>query len=213
MERKLFTHMVGGRADEVNNNLTHAGFRRSQTIAYRPACDECQACQSSRVVASQFRLSSSFRRILNKNADLGRTILTPSSSREQFDLLHRYLDHRHQTGGMADMSPLDYIAMVEETSVRTQIIEYRDSDDKLTACLIADQMRDGLSLVYSFFDPVAEKRSLGTFMILDQIARVQAAGLPHVYLGYLIENCSKMNYKKRFRPLQILHVDGWVNYA
>jgi arginine-tRNA-protein transferase len=213
MERKLFTHIAGERADEINNNLTHAGFRRSQTIAYRPACDKCSACRSVRVAVEGFTPTRNLRKIINRNSALTSEILSPDTSREQYDLLRKYLDTRHENGGMSQMTVLDYIAMVEETSVKTNLVEYRDAEKRLVACLLVDEMRDGLSLVYSFFDPDMAANSLGSYIILDQITRAQAAGLPHVYLGYLIEDCSKMNYKKRFKPLQILDEEGWQSYT
>ena len=212
MERKLFTHVAGSDADTLNNTLTHAGFRRSQSIAYRPACDACSACKSVRVVLNDFTPSTSFRRLMRKNVDLTGEVCPPRTGREQYDLLRRYLDVRHENGGMADMTPGDYVAMVEETAVDTFITEYRTADGVLLACLLGDRMQDGISLVYSFFDPRAGKRSLGSFMILDQIARAKEAGYAHIYLGYLIEDCRKMAYKKRFAPLQRLGQDGWEDY-
>lgn len=212
MERKLFTHIAGERAEEINNNLTHAGFRRSQTIAYRPACDKCSACRSVRVAVNDFVPSRNMRKILNRNAAVTSAVLPPSASREQYDLLRRYLDTRHEDGGMSEMTVLDYMSMVEETSLKTNLIEYRDAEDKLVACLLVDEMRDGLSLVYSFFDPDMPMRSLGSYIILDQIARAKKIGLPHIYLGYLIEDCGKMSYKKRFKPLEILDEGGWQPY-
>lgn len=212
MERKLFTHMAGDNADDINNNLTHAGFRRSQTIAYRPACDACHACRSVRVNVAEFAPSKNMKRIIARNTDLSAEILPPQTSREQFELLCRYLDSRHRDGGMSDMDSFDYMSMVEETAVRTEIVEYRDSQGRLIACLLRDRMQDGISLVYSFFDPEAGKRSLGSFVILDQIAMAAANSQAYAYLGYLIENCGKMSYKKRFKPLQVLGVDGWVTY-
>ncbi len=212
MERKLFTHIAGERAEEINNNLTHAGFRRSQTIAYRPACDKCSACRSVRVAVNDFVPSRNMRKILNRNAAVTSAVLPPSASREQYDLLRRYLDTRHEDGGMSEMTVLDYMSMVEETSLKTNLIEYRDAENMLVACLLVDEMRDGLSLVYSFFDPDMPMRSLGSYIILDQIARAKKIGLPHIYLGYLIEDCGKMSYKKRFKPLEILDEGGWQPY-
>ena len=212
MERKLFTHMTGDKANEINNNLTHAGFRRSQTIAYRPACDDCNACRSVRVDVAGFEPSKSFKRILKANADLTAHIKPPQSTREQFDLLRLYLTSRHAEGGMADMSPNDFMAMVEETAIETRLVEYRDAQDRLVACLIRDTMQDGYSLVYSFYDPTLEKRSLGSFIILQQLMAAKEQNKPHLYLGYLIEQCSKMSYKKRFTPLHILSGDGWEPY-
>ena len=212
MERKLFTHIAGERAEEINNNLTHAGFRRSQTIASRPACDKCSACRSVRVAVNDFVPSRNMRKILNRNAAVTSAVLPPSASREQYDLLRRYLDTRHEDGGMSEMTVLDYMSMVEETSLKTNLIEYRDAENKLVACLLVDEMRDGLSLVYSFFDPDMPMRSLGSYIILDQIARAKKIGLPHIYLGYLIEDCGKMSYKKRFKPLEILDEGSWQPY-
>ena len=210
-ERKLFTHLLGENADMVNFALSQAGFRRSQTIAYRPACDSCNACKSTRVKVADSSPKQSFRRILKRNADLTAKVIPASASREQFDLLRLYLDHRHEDGGMADMTSLDYIEMVEESAIDTHLVEYRDSDDKLIACLLADRMPDGLSMVYSFFNPLEKQRSLGSYIILDQIARAKENKFPFVYLGYLVENCQKMAYKKRFQPLQYLDENGWVD--
>ena len=159
-----------------------------------------------------FAPTRNLRKVINRNCALTSEILLPDASREQYDLLRKYLDTRHENGGMSQMTVLDYIAMVEETSVKTNLVEYRDADERLVACLLVDRMRDGLSLVYSFFDPDMEANSLGTYIILDQIARAQAMKLPHVYLGYLIEDCGKMSYKKRFKPLQILDEEGWQLY-
>lgn len=212
MERKLFTHMTGDKADEINNNLTHAGFRRSQTIAYRPACDECAACRSVRVRVEDFTASKNLRRIVNRNQDLRVQVQPPQSTREQYELLHRYLDHRHSEGGMADMTPQDYMTMVEETAVSTRMIEYRTPDNQLVACLLRDTMHDGYSMVYSFFDPDFPARSLGSYIILQQIQAAQDNALAYIYLGYLIESCTKMSYKKRFKPLEILGKDGWEAY-
>ena len=212
MERKLFTHMTGDKADEINNNLTHAGFRRSQTIAYRPACDECAACRSVRVRVEDFTASKNLRRIVNRNQDLRVQVQPPQSTREQYELLHRYLDYRHSEGGMADMTPQDYMTMVEETAVSTRMIEYRTPDNQLVACLLRDTMYDGYSMVYSFFDPDLPARSLGSYIILQQIQAAQDKALAYIYLGYLIESCTKMSYKKRFKPLEILGKDGWEAY-
>ena len=151
MERKLFTHLAGSDADTLNNTLTHAGFRRSQSIAYRPACDTCSACQSVRIVIEDFTPSASFRRLIRKNADLTGELCPPRTGREQYDLLRRYLDARHENGGMADMTPGDYVAMVEETAVDTFVTEYRTPDGDLLACLLGDRMQDGIYLWFTRF--------------------------------------------------------------
>jgi len=184
-------------------------------IAYRPACDGCAACVSVRVVAVKFAASRSQKRLSRRNADLARGEASPEATREQFALLRAYLDSRHAGGGMSDMGLFDYVAMVEETPVNTHIVEYRqaataDRPARLLACALTDVLRDGLSMVYSFFHPGEDARSLGTYMILDHIAAARARGLPYVYLGYWIGGSAKMDYKSRFRPLEALGADGWL---
>lgn len=211
-ERKVFTHLVGRRAEEINDALTQGGFRRSQTIAYRPACENCRGCVSVRVVADDFRASRSFRRVLNHNTDLDSTMVLPQPTSEQYSLFRAYLDARHADGGMADMSVLDYAVMVEDTHVTTRLIEYRDADGDLTAVVLTDILRDGLSMVYSFYDPDLPQRSLGTYLILDHIARAQMLGLPYVYLGYWVEGSRRMGYKSRFYPQERLLPEGWMRF-
>ena len=219
-ERKVFTHIVGRRGRELNEILTQGGFRRSQTIAYRPACDACRACVSVRVIVDEFKPSGNLRRVLRDNADLiGQTIANRPSS-EQYSLFRRYLDARHADGGMADMTVLDYSMMVEDSHVDTHIVEYRrrgidsgitgkGAGDLIAVCL-TDAMSDGLSMVYSFYDPDLQDRSLGTFIILDHIARARAMGLPYLYLGYWVEGSKKMGYKARFKPQERLLAHGWA---
>ena len=218
-ERKVFTHLVGERAAELNDLLTHGGFRRSQSIAYRPACENCRACVSVRVVAEDFRPTRSMRRILDRNRDLigDMRIAVPTS--EQYSVFRSYLDSRHRDGGMADMSVLDYAMMVEDSHVESRMIEYRrrgpDSringrgTGRLLAVALTDVLSDGLSMVYSFFEASQAARSLGTFMILDHIARARQMGLAYIYLGYWVQGSRKMDYKGRFLPQERLTPDGW----
>jgi leucyl-tRNA---protein transferase len=215
LERKVFTHLVGERAPAVNDLLTHGGFRRSQSIAYRPACDSCRSCISVRVLANEFRPSRAFRRVLNTNRDLiGRQCPSVPTS-EQYSLFRAYLDARHATGGMVDMTVLDYSMMVEDSHVKTMLVEYRQRDPDgssgpLVAVALTDVLSDGLSMVYSFYEPDQSARSLGTFIILDHIARTRRMGLPYVYLGYWVEGSPKMDYKRRFLPQERLAHEGWV---
>src|SRR5690606_862166 len=219
MERKVFTHLVGDRASEINDLLTQGGFRRSQNIAYRPACETCRACVSGRILVDSFQMNRSMRRVWNANRDLVGRHQKAQPSTEQYALFRDYLDARHRSGGMSDMTVLDYAMMIEDTHVDTQIIEYRKrgpesfidakGDGELIAVALTDVMADGLSMVDSFFSPHAEERSLGTFMILDHVQRARAAGLPHVYLGYWVEGSRKMQYKTRFRPQEHLGPRGW----
>ena len=220
MERKVFTHLVGERADQMNDILTQGGFRRSQNIAYRPACEGCRSCISVRVRANEFKWRKSFKRNWRSNQDLVGEVIEAHPSSEQYDLFRRYLDRRHADGGMADMTVLDYTMMVEDTHVSTLIVEYRkrgpDSgitgrgEGPLIGCALTDTMSDGLSMVYSFYDPDEEHRGLGTLMILDHILRAQKLGLPYVYLGYWVEGSAKMDYKTRFTPQEHLGGSGWT---
>ena len=216
-ERKVFTGLEGVEALGLNDALTHAGFRRSQNIAYRPACDACDACVSARVRVEAFEINKRWRKILARNEDLSRSLRPADATEEQFWLLRRYLAARHALGGMADMTLLDYAAMVEETSVRTHIVEYRytaPGPDKgeLAAAALVDVLKDGLSLVYSYFDTREPKRSLGAFTILDHIMQARAAGFPHLYLGYWVRGSEKMDYKAEFQPLELLIAGAWTPF-
>jgi len=218
-ERKVFTHLVGERASELNDLLTHGGFRRSQSIAYRPACETCRACISVRVVADDFRPTRSMRRTLERNGDIVGEMRVAAPTSEQYLVFRSYLDARHRDGGMADMTVLDYAMMVEDSHVETRMVEYRRrggesavdgrGTGELLAVALTDVLSDGLSMVYSFFDSDEERRSLGTFMILDHISRARRMGLPYVYLGYWVQGSRKMDYKGRFLPQQRLTPDGW----
>jgi arginyl-tRNA--protein-N-Asp/Glu arginylyltransferase len=219
-ERKVFTHLVGERAGELNDLLTHGGFRRSQSIAYRPACEGCRSCVSVRVVVNEFGPSRSMRRIAERNADVVGEMRGAMPTSEQYSVFRAYLDSRHRDGGMADMTVLDYAMMVEDSHVETRMVEYRtrgpDSaingrgNGELLAVALTDVLGDGLSMVYSFFEPDAGPRSLGTFMILDHITRAYQMGLPYVYLGYWVRGSRKMDYKGRFLPQERLGPHGWV---
>ena len=214
-ERKVFTELKGEHAEQLNDALGRIGFRRSQTVAYRPSCEGCRACVSVRVAGHEFQPSKAQRRVMNRNADLEVTECRPWATAEQFSLLQRYLEHRHPGGGMAAMDEVDYADMVEHTSVSSYVIEYREPSafgqpGKLVAACLTDRQGDGLSMIYSFYDPTIEDRSgLGNFVILDHIERAAKAGLPFVYLGYWVEGSPRMQYKVRFRPLDVLGPDGW----
>src|ERR1700745_2610063 len=189
-ERKVFTHLVGERAPELNDVLTHGGFRRSQSIAYRPACETCRACISVRVIVEDFRPTRSMRRVIDRNRDVAGEMRVAVPTSEQYSVFRSYLDARHRDGGMADMTVLDYAIMVEDSTVETRVVEYRRRGPdtpinargrgELLAVALTDVLSDGLSMVYSFFDSDQASRSLGTFMILDHIARAREMRLPLV---------------------------------
>ena len=213
-ERKVFAHLPLADGPSVNDSLTQSGFRRSQNIAYRPACESCMACVSARLPVADYVFSRSERRILARNEDIVRSVVAAEATMEQFDLLRRYLTTRHADGGMAEMTWPDYVAMVEDTAVRTHLVEYRRASadggpGDLIACALIDLMGDGLSMVYSFYDPAWPKRSLGSFMILDHVVQAGLIGLPFVYLGYWVRGSDKMDYKARFSPLELLRPEGW----
>jgi arginine-tRNA-protein transferase len=218
-ERKVFTHLVGERAPEINDILTQGGFRRSQSIAYRPACEACRACVSVRVLVNEFDYTRAFRRVLSVNKDMVGYERATAPTAEQYSLFRTYLDTRHADGGMVDMTVLDYSMMVEDSHVETKLIEYRmhgpdtavtgRGEGPLFAVALTDVLADGLSMVYSFYDPEIPGRSLGTYLILDHIERARKMGLPHVYLGYWVKGSSKMDYKRRFLPQERLLPDGW----
>lgn len=215
MERKVFTELKGPHAGELNDALGRIGFRRSQTVAYRPSCADCNACVSVRVAADEFRASTSQRRNQKRNADLIVSVCRPWSTAEQFDLLQRYLGQRHPGGGMANMDEVDFADMVEHTPVDSWVVEYREPNadgtpGRLVGACLTDRQGDGLSMIYSFYEPDHPGRGgLGTFIILDHIRRAREEGLPFVYLGYWVEGSARMQYKVRFRPMERLTRLGW----
>ena len=214
-ERKVFTELKGPHADTLNDALGRIGFRRSQTVAYRPSCIDCSACVSVRVVADEFRASATQRRNLKRNADLVTTFCRPWSTAEQFELLQSYLGERHPGGGMASMDEGDFADMVEHTPVDSYLVEYREptadgSPGRLVGACLTDKQGDGLSMIYSFYDPDHAGRSgLGNYIILDHIRHAAEIGLPFVYLGYWVEGAQRMQYKVRYRPLEQLTRSGW----
>lgn len=214
----MFTELTGPNASELNDALGRIGFRRSQGVAYRPSCIDCAACISVRVVASEFQPSATQRKMLRRNGDLEVTACKPWTTEEQYELLRRYLKTRHPGGGMVDMDESDFADMVEQSPVKTYLIEYREpSEDgrpgRLVGACLTDQQADGLSMIYSFFEPDDSRRQgLGTYIILDHIQRAARVGLPYVYLGYWVEESPRMTYKSRFRPLERLGPTGWHRF-
>ncbi len=214
LERKLFTHLSSEKTDALIDTLLKGGFRRSQNIAYMPYCEACSACVPVRIVVEEFVQRRSFRRIIKANRDLVTKRRPAIPTSEQYQLFRTYIDSRHSDGGMADMSNLDYAMMVEDSLVDTFVSEYRlagdDDNAPVTAVALCDRLSDGVSMVYSFFDPEMTERSLGTFMILEHIEYARQLGLPYVYLGYWIKGSRKMDYKTRYQPQEHLTTSGWV---
>lgn len=211
----MFTELKGPHADSLNDALGRIGFRRSQTVAYRPSCIDCNACVSVRVAASEFRPSRTQKRTLEGHSDLVTTVCRPWSTSEQFDLLQRYLSVRHPEGGMTTMDEVDFADMVEHTPVTSYVIEYREPSadgvvpGRLVGACLTDRQCDGLSMIYSFYDPESERQGLGNYIILDHIRRATDMGLGYVYLGYWVEGSARMQYKVRYRPMEKLGRAGW----
>jgi len=221
LERKIFTHLTPEKSSAMIDNLLKGGFRRSQNIAYMPYCDGCQACVSVRIVVDEFKPTRSMRRIAKRNQDLEIRRVGAIATSEQYALFRDYIGERHSDGGMADMSVFDYSMMVEDSAVETFITEYRrkpgsrllssavTGDLPLAGAALCDKLSDGLSLVYSFYDPDLNDRSLGSYIILEHVEHAKALNLPYVYLGYWIEGSRKMAYKSRFLPQERLTRHGW----
>jgi arginine-tRNA-protein transferase len=209
-EQNIFTELSGPAVAQLYDALTQAGFRRSHNVAYRPSCPGCQACVPVRVVTWQFQPTRSQLRVARMNADVTEDEVPGLATPEQYALFARYLSARHADGEMAGMTYADYVAMVEDSPLNTLIAEYRDGAGKLIGACLVDRLHDGLSAVYSFFEPSQSERSLGTYMIQRLIERTRAAGLPYLYLGYWISGSRKMAYKANFRPLEGLTSRGWT---
>ena len=219
-ERKLFTHLTNEKPASLIDNLLRGGFRRSQNIAYMPYCEGCHACVSVRVIVEEFNIRRNMRRVIDKNRRLVALRRPAEPTSEQFALFRRYIDARHGDGGMADMTVLDYAMMVEDSVINTFVTEYRlkpegalDTQPEtwpLIAAALCDLLSDGVSMVYSFYEPEAEHLSLGTFMILEHINYARQLGLPYLYLGYWITGSRKMSYKMRFTPQELLGPNGWL---
>ena len=215
VERKLFTALQGDGACHLNDVLSHQGFRRSQNVLYRPSCAGCSACLSARIVVSGFAPSRGQRRVLRRNIGMERVARSPWATEAQYHLFRRYLDARHATGGMADMDMSEFAAMIEESPVRSRVIEYYRPRQgalprQLAAVCLTDVLSDGVSMVYSFFDPDLQRNSLGNFIILDHVALAAESNLPYVYLGYWVPGSAKMNYKSRYKPLEIFGEGRWT---
>ncbi|MGO9546049.1 MAG: arginyltransferase [Rhodomicrobium sp.] len=217
-ERKIFTHLSPDRPRALVDNLLKGGFRRSQNIAYMPYCDHCAACVPVRIVVNEFEPKRTLAKIWKMNADLEPRRVAGKPTIEQYALFRAYIEARHAKGGMADMSLLDYSMMIQDSTVETSLTEYRRrppegvnaNDNPLVAAVLCDRLSDGISLVYSFYEPDMPGRGLGNYIIMEQVAFARTRGLPYVYLGYWIAGSRKMAYKTRFTPQEHLTSAGWV---
>jgi arginyl-tRNA--protein-N-Asp/Glu arginylyltransferase len=213
-ERKLFTALYGRNTEQLNDDLSLQGFRRSQKVLYRPLCSDCSACLSIRVVVNEFEPSKSQRRVVSKNKLIVRIEKKAEATDEQFEIFKSYLNSRHLNGGMSNMDALEFSSMIGETNVQSRVFEYRttrgEGVDRLLAVCLTDTNRDGLSMVYSFYNPTYQHLSLGKFMILDHISLAQQLKLDYLYLGYWIRRNNKMGYKADYGPAEVYHKDKWT---
>ncbi len=213
VERKLFTALYGTNSRRLNNSLSKQGFRRSQNVLYRPSCASCSACMSARISSRDFKPSKSQKRVLSKNSDIVRVVNPSLATDAQYDLFKQYISARHPDGGMSDMDAEDFAAMIEETNVESNLIEYylkKNGKLELISFSLVDILDDGISMVYSVFNPYFKERSLGTYMIIDHNRLALEMSLDYVYLGYWVKGSSKMDYKRRFAPLELFTNDKWI---
>jgi arginine-tRNA-protein transferase len=211
-ERKLIVELGGGGGALFYDDLSRAGFRRSHRFAYRPACRGCSSCIPVRIAVDRFSHTRSTRRVRNTNRDISGRLVAARATAEQFRLFSAYQRSRHNDSDMASMSYGDYRAMVEETPARTAIAEFRDGGDRLVAASLIDLLDDGVSAVYSFYDPQQPRRSLGIWSVLWLVEECRTHGQPFVYLGYWIADSPKMAYKGRFPALERLAAGRWIHF-
>jgi leucyl-tRNA---protein transferase len=194
---------------QVYSQLSFIGFRRSGPHLYRPHCASCNACVPARVPTADFQPNRSQRRIIARNSDLQTRIVDDIHTEEHFDLYQRYIEQRHRDGDMYPPDREQYDSFLTREWGSTSFVEFRDGD-QLLAVAVVDRLDIGLSAIYTYYDPACERRSLGTYVILWQIRHALELGLAAVYLGYWIRNCRKMNYKTRFRPVELLANGHWI---
>ena len=212
-ERKLIVELGGGGSTEFYDELSRIGFRRSHRFAYRPACRGCASCVPVRIAVEQFCHTRSTRRVRNANRDLTARLVAARATPEQFQLFTAYQRSRHGDSDMATMRYGDYRMMVEDTSVRTAIAEFREASGGLVAAALIDLLDDGISAVYSFYDPHHKKRSLGIWSVLWLVEECRRRDQPFVYLGYWIADSPKMAYKERFPALEHLAAGVWKMFV
>ena len=196
----------------LHDQMARAGFRRVENWVYKPACPGCNACIPWRVDTVGFKMGRNLSRIWRSNQDLTRQIAPITTTAAHFNLFKRYISTRHGDGQMATMNKDEFVSMIENSPIESVMLNYMTADGRLIGAVLTDVQSDGLSAVYSFYDPAETKRSLGTYMIMDMIDFAKELGLPWLYLGYYVEDSSKMYYKARFQPANVF-IDGqWQTY-
>lgn len=211
-EQKAATLLDKGGAD-IAALLIERGFRRSQGMFYRQRCPACSACLPARIRLADFAPSAAFRRVLGKNRDLSFAVGPPAASPALYDLFIRYLKARHGEEGMAEMSYDSFALMMKDSPVQTRFMTARDETGAVMGVMLFDETPDGVSAVYSFFEPGADRRSLGTCLILKLAEYTAKGGKPYLYLGFWVKDSPGMAYKSRFQPLEVFMDERWVDFS
>lgn len=196
--------------NKAYTQLSKLGFRRSGDHYYRPHCTHCNACTPIRVPAADFKPSRSQKRILNKNKAMQHRIMNPDFHEDHYLLYEKYINARHADGDMFPPSRDQYRSFLVNCKANTQFIEF-SMDDRLYGIAVTDQLEDGLSAIYTFFDPERADLSLGTYAILWQIEETFRRNKKYLYLGYFIKGCQKMAYKNQYRPFEARINELWLN--
>ncbi len=197
-------------AKDTYSQLSDLGFRRSGRHVYRPHCDQCQACISVRIPSDQFKPSKGQKRLIARNRDLKVRAVSPQLTAEYYDLYERYIIARHADGDMYPPSKDQFMSFLVEGDQDSVFFEFRDPENNLIGLAVCDFLAQGLSAIYTFFDPEQKKRSLGSYAILWQINECRRLGMPYLYLGYWVKDCRKMSYKLAFKPTELLLDSNWV---
>ena len=206
----LFADPLANIDKKLYSALSEVGFRRSGTHIYRPYCQSCSACIPVRIPVNTFERSRRHRRIWNRNSDITVTRHAPALNDEYFELYERYINVRHSDG---DMYPADidqFRSFLVEGRPEAVFFEFRDEASVLVAVSVVDELMDGLSAIYTFFDPVDTRRSLGVFAVLWLIEHGRIEQFSHIYLGYWIKQCQKMSYKMDYKPLEMFVNNHWL---
>jgi len=196
--------------NSVYSQLSELGFRRSGDHYYRPHCTDCNACTPIRVPVSDFKASRSQKRILKKNCAIKSQIMSPDFHEDHYLLYEKYINKRHSDGDMYPPSRDQYRSFLVECQANTQFVEF-SLEGQLCGIAVTDQLGDGLSAIYTFFDPAHTDLSIGTYAILWQINETIRRQQKYLYLGYFIKQCRKMTYKNQFKPFEARINDVWVS--